>query len=165
MTSQWPYWCSKAILWELTSFLVQTISFVPVNLRRCCPSEWKRSIGHLLVAPNLCFKARLSAKPVYEYKNHFYLKGFALSLFSASDRTLANPPPPPPLTHTYSYILLGLFSRPRKGIFPDPAKSSGYPCNPDIFLLFYFIASKTKRRKKIHGVNWKKKWHGIGKLK
>ena len=145
MTSQWPYWCSKAILWELTSFLIQTISFVPVNLRRCYPREWKRSIGHMLVAPNLCFKARLSAKPVYEYTNHFYLKGFALSLFSTSDRTLATlPPPPPPPFNTYIFFN----SRPRKGIFPDPAKSSGYPCNPDIFLWFYFIASKTKRRRK-----------------
>ena len=73
-----------------------------------CPREWKRSIGHLLVAPNLCFKARLSAKPVYEYKHHFYLKGFALSSFSASDRTLG--PPPPPLTHTYFLPLRAFLS-------------------------------------------------------
>ena len=55
MTSRWPYWCSKTmkrrpywgtktILWELNSFLMQTLSFVPINLHTCWPREWKRSI-------------------------------------------------------------------------------------------------------------------------
>ena len=46
MTSRWPYWCPKTIkrrpcwcpkpvLWELNSFLMQTLSFVPKNLHRC----------------------------------------------------------------------------------------------------------------------------------
>ena len=46
MTSRRPYWCPKTkkwwpcwfprpILWELNSFLTQTLSFVPVNLHRC----------------------------------------------------------------------------------------------------------------------------------
>ena len=39
-----PCWCSKLILWELNSFLMQTLSFVPINLHRCWPREWKRSI-------------------------------------------------------------------------------------------------------------------------
>ena len=88
---RWPCLCPKLVLGELNSFLMQTLSFVPVNLRRCCPREWKRFTGHFLVALSLCFKARLSAKPVYEYKNNFYLKGFAVSLFSTSDteKTLA----------------------------------------------------------------------------
>ena len=56
MTSRWPYWCPKTmkqrpcwcpkpILWELNSFLMQTLSFVPINLHRCWPREWKHSIG------------------------------------------------------------------------------------------------------------------------
>ena len=39
-----PYWCPKLILWELNSFLAQTLSFVPINLHRCWPREWKHSI-------------------------------------------------------------------------------------------------------------------------
>ena len=56
MTSQRPYWCPKTmkrrpcwcpkpILWELNSFLMQTLSFVPINLHRGWPREWKHSIG------------------------------------------------------------------------------------------------------------------------
>ena len=30
-----PCWCLKPILWELNSFLVQTLSFVSINLHRC----------------------------------------------------------------------------------------------------------------------------------
>ena len=32
---QRPCWCPKPILWELNSFLMQTLSFVPINLHRC----------------------------------------------------------------------------------------------------------------------------------
>ena len=39
-----PCWCPKPVLWELTSFLMQTLSFVPINLHRCWPREWKHSI-------------------------------------------------------------------------------------------------------------------------
>ena len=39
-----PCWCPKLILWELNSFLTQTHSFVPMNLHRCWPREWKHSI-------------------------------------------------------------------------------------------------------------------------
>ena len=57
MTSRWPYWCPKTmkrrscwcpkpVPWELNSFLMQTLSFVPINLHRCWPCEWKRSIDH-----------------------------------------------------------------------------------------------------------------------
>ena len=53
-----PYWCSKTmnrrpclcpkpVLRELKSFLMQTLSFVPVNLHRCWPGESKRSIAPL----------------------------------------------------------------------------------------------------------------------
>ena len=55
MTSRRPYWCLKTmkrrscwcpkpILWELNSFLMQTLSSVPINLHRCWPREWKHSI-------------------------------------------------------------------------------------------------------------------------
>ena len=55
MTSWWPYWCPKTmkqrpcwcpkpIMWELNSFVMQTLSFVPINLHRCWPREWKHSI-------------------------------------------------------------------------------------------------------------------------
>ena len=40
-----PCWCSKPILWELNSFLMQTLSNVPINLHRCWTREWKRSIN------------------------------------------------------------------------------------------------------------------------
>ena len=39
-----PCWCPKPILWELNSFLMQTLSFVLINLHRCWPREWKHSI-------------------------------------------------------------------------------------------------------------------------
>ena len=42
-TKRRPCWCSKPILWELNSFLMQTLSFVPINLRRCWSRERKRS--------------------------------------------------------------------------------------------------------------------------
>ena len=42
-TKRRPCWCSKSILWELNSFLMQTLSFVPINLRRCWSREQKRS--------------------------------------------------------------------------------------------------------------------------
>ena len=40
---RWPCWCPKPILWELNSFLMQTLSFIPKNLHRCWPREWKNS--------------------------------------------------------------------------------------------------------------------------
>ena len=39
-----PCWCPKPVLWDLNSFLMQTLSFVPINLHRCWPREWKHSI-------------------------------------------------------------------------------------------------------------------------
>ena len=51
MTSRRPCWCPKPVLWELNSFLMQTLSFVPINLHICWPREWKHSI-----APNGGFR-------------------------------------------------------------------------------------------------------------
>ena len=45
MTSRRPCWCPNPILWEMNSFLMQTLSFVAINLRTCWPREWKRSIN------------------------------------------------------------------------------------------------------------------------
>ena len=36
---QQPCWCPEPILWELNSFLRQTLSFFPINLYRCWPGE------------------------------------------------------------------------------------------------------------------------------
>ena len=38
-----PCWCPKPIFWKLISFLMQTLSFVLMNLYRCWPREWKHS--------------------------------------------------------------------------------------------------------------------------
>ena len=48
-----PCWCPKPILWELNSFLMQTLSFVPINLHGCWPREWKHSIKSITVKPVL----------------------------------------------------------------------------------------------------------------
>ena len=50
MTSRRPHCCPKPIHWELNSFLMQTLSFVPINLHRCWPREWKRSSGPVLIS-------------------------------------------------------------------------------------------------------------------
>ena len=39
-----PCWCPKPVLWELNSFLMQTLSFVPINLHRCWLRQRKHSI-------------------------------------------------------------------------------------------------------------------------
>ena len=44
-----PCWCPKPILWELKSFLMQTLSFVLMNLHSCWPREWKHSIRNNFV--------------------------------------------------------------------------------------------------------------------
>ena len=59
MTSWRPYWCSKTmkrrpcwcpkqVLWDLNSFLMQTLSFVPINFHRCWPRDWRHSIAGIL---------------------------------------------------------------------------------------------------------------------
>ena len=48
-TMKWsPCWCPKPVLWESNSFLMQMPSFVPINLHRCWPFEWKCSINTFL---------------------------------------------------------------------------------------------------------------------
>ena len=48
-----PCWCPKPVLWELNSFLMQTLSFVSINLHRCRPHEWKHSINQVKYYPML----------------------------------------------------------------------------------------------------------------
>ena len=43
-TKRRPCWFPKPVLWKLSFFLMQTLSFVPINLHRCWPREWKHSI-------------------------------------------------------------------------------------------------------------------------
>ena len=62
MTSRRPYWCPKtmkrrpcwspkSVLWELSSFLTQMLSFVSINLLRCCMATWVKTLytGQLFV--------------------------------------------------------------------------------------------------------------------
>ena len=61
MTSRRPYWCltqwngnhvgvSNQSCGSWILFFMQTLSFVPINLHRCWPSEWKRPISPLLIS-------------------------------------------------------------------------------------------------------------------
>ena len=71
-----PCWCPKPILWELSSFLMQTLSFVPINLHRCWPREWKHSIGLV----HTC-DVSANAKVVHAFYLAFAF-AFALSQFT-----------------------------------------------------------------------------------
>ena len=93
--SRWPYWCPKTmkrrpcwcpkpVLWELNFFLMQTLSFVPVNLHRCWPCEWKHSIAPY----NLCEQTD-SLNNVY-WKYGFQLKLSNLATFSAFSKYRLN---------------------------------------------------------------------------
>ena len=52
-----PCWCAKPVLRELNSFLMKTLSFVPINLHRHRPREWKRWLSIKLNTPHisLCY--------------------------------------------------------------------------------------------------------------
>ena len=89
-TMKWrPCWCPKPILWKLNSFLTQTLSFVPINLHRRWPHEWKHSILKYLS---------------YTYSLSMFVANLRLgcySLFSnpQNQLCLTSPPPPPPQHH------------------------------------------------------------------
>ena len=51
-----PCWCTKPILWELNSFLMYTLSFVPINLNGCWPREWKRFVWKMKVSYHISGK-------------------------------------------------------------------------------------------------------------
>ena len=42
-----PCLCTKEVLWELNSFHMLKLSFIPSNLQSCWPRDWKRST-HLM---------------------------------------------------------------------------------------------------------------------
>ena len=47
-TKKWrPWWCTKLILWELDSIIMQILSFVAVIKYGCWSREWKSSVHHL----------------------------------------------------------------------------------------------------------------------
>ena len=51
---RWPCWCPKPVLRKMSSFLMQTLSFVPINLHRCSPREWRHSIHPPTWTPLSC---------------------------------------------------------------------------------------------------------------
>ena len=53
-----PCWCPKPVPWELYSFLMQMLSFVPINLHRCWPREWKHSIPWVWGSVQRALRAR-----------------------------------------------------------------------------------------------------------
>ena len=76
-----PCWCPKPILWELNSFLMQTRFFVPINLHRCWPREWKHSIvrwNTLANDPQLSCNLQISQFKSIMYK--YYVDAFPSSL-------------------------------------------------------------------------------------
>ena len=84
MTSRWPYWCPetikrrpcwcpKPILWELNSFLMQTLSFVPINLHRCWPREWNTL---LLFCRSRCRRRRRCLSSLLKWLCHGCLLHF-----------------------------------------------------------------------------------------
>ena len=81
-----PCWCPKPVLWELNSFLMQTRSFVPINLHICWPREWKHSIVKLWINFRALFTYALPCE------ERIYL-GRSKSA-------------PPPATYTYACINL-----------------------------------------------------------
>ena len=68
-----PCWCPKPVLWELNSFLMQTLSFVSIHLRRCRPREWKHSIQILQTAGLLYFFLKNELKEFDKRSKHFLL--------------------------------------------------------------------------------------------
>ena len=62
-----PCWCPKPVLWELNSFLMQTLSFVPINLHRC----WSRESKHSICTWNLHVNERITrfARATGNYEN------------------------------------------------------------------------------------------------
>ena len=86
-TKRRPCWCPKPVLWEFNSFLMQTLSFVPINLHRCWPREWKHSI--VLCAANAVMICEINLQAV------------------AHTTTIHNPQPT-----IYLFISLSIFFKP-----------------------------------------------------
>jgi len=71
-----PYWCPKPVLWELNSFLMQTLSFVPIHLHRWWPRGWKHSISNSVLRASLATTISLPTRTrgiIVNYMQiHFY---------------------------------------------------------------------------------------------
>ena len=63
-TKWWPCWLPKPFLWELNSFLMQTLSFVLINLHRCgtCGTWMKTLYSPLSV--HLCLATTHDTVPI-----------------------------------------------------------------------------------------------------
>ena len=123
-TMKWrPCWCPKPILWKLNSFLMQTLSFVPINLHRRWPHEWKHSILKYLS---------------YTYSQSMFVANLRLgcySLFSnpqnqlclTSPNTTTTTPPPQPHKFCVRYcfqMLLWIYSPLKKDAWSQVASEA-----------------------------------------
>ena len=79
MTSRRPCWCPKPVLWEMNCFLMQTLSFVPINLHRCWPREWKHSILGSL--SNSVFEQRTSTVFFFSFLVTYHSTVFDLIIY------------------------------------------------------------------------------------
>ena len=79
-TKRRPCWCPKPVLWKFNSFLMQTLSFVPINFSRCRPREWKHSQGNL---SNDVFKPRTSTgSELFEIFGRYFENNFGQIVFT-----------------------------------------------------------------------------------
>ena len=77
MTSRRPCWCPKPVPWELNSFRMQTLSFVPINLHRCWPREWKHYILPTVKNPSHRLRRKVFQQPLLNrehFKNCFVIR-------------------------------------------------------------------------------------------
>jgi len=75
MTPRRPCWCPKPVLWELNSFLTQTLSFVPINLHSRWPREWIRSTERLFSRGQQLCKSMGTKECVFYKRNRHYRRG------------------------------------------------------------------------------------------
>ena len=76
-----PCWCSKPSLRELNSFLMQTLSFVPINLHICWPREWKHSINATLTFLHVLYMCTILAPLTYTYTIYSHTTGHWCGFF------------------------------------------------------------------------------------
>ena len=91
MTSRRPCLCTKKILWELNSFHLLKLYFIPSNLENCRPRDWKRSIGIAIV-----WKSTNSRSVIIAYVRFVLL----CRAWPGTDTHLY-----PPLPATYCHVL------------------------------------------------------------
>ena len=92
MSLRLPCLCTKKILWELNSFHMLKLYFIPSNFQSCWPRDWKRSIGIAIV-----WKSSNWRSVTIAYVRRFVLHCRA---WSGTDTYLY-----PPLSATYCHVL------------------------------------------------------------